>query len=750
MGVSANDDIEAEAERRAEVERVEIVRRYTDKTTKTDDNWILDAKAKIYRVTDRYGFLHENELDALSPAENRRKLVEVKRNDKWLKMVKHWDKYESADKNKLRKRVYKGIPQRLRGDVWKLLLKVEQYTSKHLDVYERTKNVALRTSPDIRQIDVDVLRTYRDHIMFRERYSVKQQQLFNVLVAYSMYNTEVGYCQGMSEIAALLLMFMSEEEAFWGLHSLLYCERHRMHGFFIPGFPKLLRFQAHHDKILSKFMPRLKKHLDSNEIHASFYTMKWFFQCFLDRSPFPLTLRIWDIYMLEGERLLTAMSYTTLKLHKAAIKKRDMEGIVTFLQQLANDFIVDHDVAIEQLKLCMSELKRSGMDLPPPAKEEEFPKKKFGVNISIKPAELVKSNQAERQPAEAPLQTTRISTIKPTDERRSGVRRSSTDSGVTGESSSNETATKKQQQQQQKSRSHRRSRSSDHLKQQHQNNNNRRDSGGGRNISNRDSRNISPDAAIHTRSSRKDVIKWKKISGNFPNTFDQFPVEKQWQQQQQQQQQQRYHDDSAAPAAARTRTRPTSIYDNVESNGDDYPSGGLRGAYLQLQTNPNEEDMYEMNFQAAIEEVGITTLPPSSPVVHPHNHLPQHHDDNHLPLITNKFPVPSHILPDDLLAASSPPSNHHHHHRPSHHQRQQRHHREVTKSPSPPQNHYQHSSSNHNSGSSNNNNNRFYQTENSRRKKRSPNKPAATMTTRYSGDYLTSPDKSYRYETARR
>ena len=42
-------------------------------------------------------------------------------------------------------------------------------------------------------------------------YSEKQQQLFHVLVAYSMYNTEVGYCQGMSQIAALLLMFMGEE-----------------------------------------------------------------------------------------------------------------------------------------------------------------------------------------------------------------------------------------------------------------------------------------------------------------------------------------------------------------------------------------------------------------------------------------------------------------------------------------------------------------------------------------------------------
>ena len=42
-------------------------------------------------------------------------------------------------------------------------------------------------------------------------FSIKQQELFFVLAAYSMYNTEVGYCQGMSQIAALLLMYMSEE-----------------------------------------------------------------------------------------------------------------------------------------------------------------------------------------------------------------------------------------------------------------------------------------------------------------------------------------------------------------------------------------------------------------------------------------------------------------------------------------------------------------------------------------------------------
>ena len=35
------------------------------------------------------------------------------------------------------------------------------------------KSRAHNWSPDIRQIDLDVNRTYRDHIMFRQRYDVK-------------------------------------------------------------------------------------------------------------------------------------------------------------------------------------------------------------------------------------------------------------------------------------------------------------------------------------------------------------------------------------------------------------------------------------------------------------------------------------------------------------------------------------------------------------------------------------------------
>lgn len=36
---------------------------------------------------------------------------------------------------------------------------------------------------------------------------------------------------------------------------------HTMHGFFVPGFPKLSRFETHFKKILKKYKPKIYKHL---------------------------------------------------------------------------------------------------------------------------------------------------------------------------------------------------------------------------------------------------------------------------------------------------------------------------------------------------------------------------------------------------------------------------------------------------------------------------------------------------------
>ena len=57
----------------------------------------------------------------------------------------------------------------------------------------------------------------------------------------------------MSQIAALLLMYLErEEDAFWGLHKLMVGNLYRMHGLFIPNFPKLIRYRTGHNRVIYK------------------------------------------------------------------------------------------------------------------------------------------------------------------------------------------------------------------------------------------------------------------------------------------------------------------------------------------------------------------------------------------------------------------------------------------------------------------------------------------------------------------
>ncbi|XP_020937827.1 USP6 N-terminal-like protein isoform X2 [Sus scrofa] len=289
----------------------------------------------------------------------------------------------STHKARMRRRVYKGIPPQVRGQAWSLLLDLEKVKVENQGKYQRMKEQARLYSRDIKYIDMDVSRTFQNNIMFQERYGIKQQALFNVLTAYSVYNTEVGYCHGMNQIVAVLLMFLNEENAFWALAQLMDNKRHAMHGFFIPEFPKLQRLQAHHDKILERTLPKLKRHLDKEYMYTEIYTKLWFQHCFIDQTPFSLTLRLWDVYILEGERMLTAMAYTIIKLHRKHLLKLPLQGLYEFLQdKISGPWALEDDAVIKKLQASMAELHRKNWDLPPPAKPEEFPTRTLGVERS--------------------------------------------------------------------------------------------------------------------------------------------------------------------------------------------------------------------------------------------------------------------------------------------------------------------------------------------------------------------------------
>ncbi|OAD62092.1 USP6 N-terminal-like protein [Eufriesea mexicana] len=343
------------------------------------DPW-EDPSFEVYHTTDRYGFIHDKRLPQKpDPNEIKTHRVEMERLKKWEKMTKQWD--SSSTKEKLRRRVYKGIPNRFRGQVWTLLLGIKNLKKEQTGKYEEMLQLARQWSTEIRQIDADVARQYRDHINYRERYSIKQRSMFYVLAAYSMYNMEVGYCQGMSVLAGLLLLYMDEEDAFWGLSVLLADKKYTMHGFYVDGFPKLNRFIEHHDKIMNKFLPKLKRKLDKCGCDSILYALKWFFVVFQERTPVSLGLRIWDIFLLDGDRILPAMAYTVMKMHKRFLMPMEsLDEFCNYLQiKLEKDFCFDDDTVISTMERSMEELKRAKLDYPGPPLPHELPRFPFGT-----------------------------------------------------------------------------------------------------------------------------------------------------------------------------------------------------------------------------------------------------------------------------------------------------------------------------------------------------------------------------------
>lgn len=67
----------------------------------------------------------------------------------------------------------------------------------------------LQESPNEQVILRDINRTFPAHDYFKETGGVGQDTLYKISKAYSVYDEEVGYCQGLSFLAATLLLHVS-------------------------------------------------------------------------------------------------------------------------------------------------------------------------------------------------------------------------------------------------------------------------------------------------------------------------------------------------------------------------------------------------------------------------------------------------------------------------------------------------------------------------------------------------------------
>ncbi|KAI8390045.1 rab-GTPase-TBC domain-containing protein [Blakeslea trispora] len=222
---------------------------------------IATEMEKWYAMTDRYGFLAEDIQKSVAISKEK----EVERSEKWTHMATrvmlHGETlHRFTYSHKFKKRIFKGVPDCWRRDAWYYLVTDCLMNADHDYQLKQTYQELLQQeSSHERQIDLDIPRTLRDHIMFRQRYGSGQRALFNVLCAFANYDKEVGYCQGMTNIVATILMYCEEEKAFVILvHMFL---RDKLHNLYIPGFPSLLESFFIQDSLLKRYIPKLFNHL---------------------------------------------------------------------------------------------------------------------------------------------------------------------------------------------------------------------------------------------------------------------------------------------------------------------------------------------------------------------------------------------------------------------------------------------------------------------------------------------------------
>ncbi|XP_006790540.1 EVI5-like protein isoform X2 [Neolamprologus brichardi] len=245
----------------------------------------------------------------------------------WGRIVNEWEEVRKKKEKQLKDLVRKGIPHHFRAIVWQLLC-----NAQNMPIKDQYSELLKMTSPCEKLIRRDIARTYPEHEFFKEKDSLGQEVLFNVMKAYSLVDREVGYCQGSAFIVGLLLMQMPEEEAFCVFVKLM--QDYRLRELFKPSMAELGLCMYQFEYMIQEQLPELHIHFQAQSFHTSMYASSWFLTIFLTSFPLPVATRIFDIFMCEGLEIVFRVGLAILQMNQGELIQLDMEGMLQHFQKV--------------------------------------------------------------------------------------------------------------------------------------------------------------------------------------------------------------------------------------------------------------------------------------------------------------------------------------------------------------------------------------------------------------------------------
>lgn len=263
-----------------------------------------------------------------------------------------------VDSKALKERIFHGgMEHGIRQEVWKFLLGYYKFDStnaerQYLSLIKKEEYQILKSQwQSISQtqakkfskfrerksrIEKDVVRTDRSLPYYAGDDNPNLDRLRDILLTYSFYNFDLGYCQGMSDLLSPILFVMEDEsEAFWCFVALM--ER------LGPNFDRDQNGMHSQLLALSKLVEVLDSPLHNYFKQADclnyFFCFRWILIQFKREFEYDKVMRLWEVLWTHylSEHFHLYMCVALLKRHRKKIieEQMDFDTLLKFINELS-------------------------------------------------------------------------------------------------------------------------------------------------------------------------------------------------------------------------------------------------------------------------------------------------------------------------------------------------------------------------------------------------------------------------------
>ncbi|XP_074614633.1 TBC1 domain family member 14-like [Acropora palmata] len=278
-------------------------------------------------------------------------------------ILPNWEAMQHSKKT--RELWWQGLPPSVRGKVWKLAIGNDLHITHELfdifqsHAYEKLFTTRLNKKNPTKQsiaelptsdhsvvskahtvelIVMDVSRTFPSLCIFQEG-GPFHDVLHSILGAYTCYRPDVGYVQGMSFLAAVLLLNMEPSDAFICFANLL--NKPCQLAFFRIDHPMMIAYFAAFEMFLEENVPALYQHFIQENFTPDMYLIDWTFTLFSKSLPLDTACRVWDVFCRDGEAFLFRAALGVLKFYQENLLEMDFIHLGQFLSKLPDDIPAD-------------------------------------------------------------------------------------------------------------------------------------------------------------------------------------------------------------------------------------------------------------------------------------------------------------------------------------------------------------------------------------------------------------------------